>query len=496
MHCVKNTARSKRSSTRFRALSRAVLGAAAMLAGCAHPAAPKPTIFVAHRPVAQAWGEAAKRELRGVVNRALAPATTRSYDWSCAVVAQDGALLYSDRSEHAVVPASTLKLIVAAVVLARFDPGYRFHTRFASAQPPSNGTIAGDFWLAGSGDPSLRSDDLRRGIQKIRAAGVRAIEGGVGVDASALTGPELNPFWNPGDVNEDFMAPTSGVSVDEDTVEFRIAGTTAGQPASVRVKPQSSAVSYYGSITTGYADDVIVAAMGTPGVFRISGTIPPGVRETFYLPVHDIPHYAGAVLSGFLRESGITVAGAPRMGKVPAGAYTLWDHPSPALTQLVHHMMIFSDNHFAEQFLRLLGAARGRADDAHGLTAERAVLKDEHIPTPGLHIVDGSGLAEANRIAAITLVRLLAHSDAGVRGNALYPLLARGGLDGTLKRYHFVQASGRVRAKSGHLASVAALAGYVNTRHHGRVAFAFLFNGVRDEADPAVAAAIDRIAQR
>jgi D-alanyl-D-alanine carboxypeptidase/D-alanyl-D-alanine-endopeptidase (penicillin-binding protein 4) len=468
-----------------------------MAAGCAHsPAALHPAARVAPRPNVPAWGDAAKRELRNVVARALAPAIGRSYDWSCAVVAQNGVMLFSDRSAHAVTPASTQKLIVAAAVLARFDTGFRFHTRFASAQVPRDGTIAGDFWLAGSGDPSLRSDDLRRGIEKLRAGGIRAVEGGVAVDASALAGPELNPFWNPGDANEDFMAATSGVSVDEDTVEFRIAGTSAGRPASVRIKPQSTAVSYYGSVATGYADDVVVAATGTPGVFRISGTIPPGAHETFYLPVHDIAHYAGVMVSGLLRESGITVAGAPRTGKVPHDAYTLWDHPSPALTQLVHHMMIFSDNHFAEQFLRVLGATHGRADDAHGIAAERGILKDEQIPMPGLHLVDGSGLADANRVAAITLVRLLARDDADPRGNALYPVLARGGLDGTLKWYHFTQAGGRVRAKSGHLASVSALAGYVNTRHHGRVAFAFMFNGVRDAADRSVVAAVDRIAER
>ncbi len=468
-----------------------------MLAGCAHsPVKPPRAIVAAHRPAAPAWGEAAKRDVRAVIARALAPAVARSYDWSCAVVAQDGTLLYSDRSANAVVPASTLKLVVAAAVLAHFDPGYRFHTRFASVQAQRGDTIPGDFWLVGSGDPSLRSDDLRRGVAKLHSAGIRAVAGGVAVDASALAGPELNPFWNPGDVNEDFMAPTSGVSIDEDTVEFRIAGTTAGLPASVRVKPASGAVSYFGSVTTGYADDVIVAAMGAPGVFRVSGTIPPGVKEIFYVPVHDIPRYAGIVLSGFLRGAGITVAAQPRIGRVPRDAQTLWDHPSPALTQLVRHMMIFSDNHFAEQFLRALGATRGHADDAHGLAAERSGLKSERIPAPGLHLVDGSGLADSNRIAAITLVRLLAYSDAGASGNVLYPLLARGGLDGTLKRYHFAQARGRVRAKSGHLASVSALAGYVETRHHGRVAFAFLFNGVRDEADPAVTAAIDRIAQR
>ncbi len=428
--------------------------------------------------------------MRAVVARALAPAVALSNDWSCAVVAQDGTLLYSDRSGHAVVPASTQKLIVGAAALATFDSTYRFHTLFASTQPPNGGTIAGDFWLAGSGDPSLRSDDLRRGVEKLRARGIRAIEGGVAVDASALAGPELNPFWNPGDANEDFMAATSGVSIDEDTVEFRVAGAAAGFPASVRVKPQSGAISSFGSIATGYADDVVIAATGTPGVFRLTGTIPPGKRHIFYLPVHDIPHYAGVVLSEFLRDAGIALAHGPRAGKLPREAYVLWDHPSPALTQLIHHMMIFSDNHFAEQFLRVLGGTRGRADDAHGLAAERAVLKNEGIPSPGMHLVDGSGLADANRIAAITLVRVLARND------ALYPVLARGGLDGTLKRYHFSQASGRVRAKSGHLASVSALAGYVNTRHHGRVAFAFLFNGVRDAADPAVESAIDRIAQR
>jgi len=385
---------------------------------------------------------------------------------------------------------------VGAGVLSQFDSGYRFHTRCASVLPPRDCVIAGDLWLAGSGEPSLRSDDLRGCIQKLRSAGIRAIEGGVAVDASALSGPELNPYWDPADANEDFMAPTSGISIDEDTVEFRVAGTAAGLSARVRVKPPSGAVSFFGSIVTGYADDVVIAAMGTPGVFRLSGTIPPGKRHTFYLPVHDIPHYAGVVVSGFFREAGISVARGTRTGKIPRDAQTLWDHPSPALTQLVHHMMIFSDNHFAEQFLRVLGVTRGRADDAHGIAAERAVLKSEGIPMPGLHLVDGSGLAGANRIAAITLVRLLAHSDADERGNALYPLLARGGLDGTLKWYHFSQASGRVRAKSGHLASVSALAGYVNTRHHGRVAFAFMFNGVRDAADPAAVAAIDRIAQR
>jgi D-alanyl-D-alanine carboxypeptidase len=45
-------------------------------------------------------------------------------------------------------------------------------------------------------------------------------------------------------------------------------------------------------------------------------------------------------------------------------------------------------------------------------------------------------------------------------------------------RHHDVTtALGRARAKSGHIAGVDALAGYVDTRRHGRVAFAILVNG-------------------
>jgi D-alanyl-D-alanine carboxypeptidase/D-alanyl-D-alanine-endopeptidase (penicillin-binding protein 4) len=429
--------------------------------------------------------------LQTTIRRALSPALARAFDWSCVIVAEDGTLLYNDRSTHAIVPASAQKLIVADAVLTHLRPQYRFHTLFAAAQAPRDGTVAGDLWLVGSGDPSLRSDDLRRAITKLQMAGIRAVAGGVAVDGSALSGAELNPHWNPSDVNEDFMAAISGVSIDEDTVEFRIAGTSAGQPAQVRIKPQSSAVTYYGTIMTGYADDVIVAATGTPNVFRLAGTIPPTVREVFYLPVHGIAQYAGSVLTRSLRDAHIAVGHGPSVRRVPRDAAILWDHPSPELTQLVRHMMIFSDNHFAEQFLRVLGglAAGGIANDATGLAAERRILRAQGIPTPGLHVVDGSGLSEANRVAAITLARILAYEN-------LYPLLARGGLDGTLKWYHFAQASGRVRAKSGHLSSVSSLAGYVDTRRHGRVVFAFLINGSPDAADRAIVAAVDRIAQR
>jgi D-alanyl-D-alanine carboxypeptidase/D-alanyl-D-alanine-endopeptidase (penicillin-binding protein 4) len=103
-------------------------------------------------------------------------------------------------------------------------------------------------------------------------------------------------------------------------------------------------------------------------------------------------------------------------------------------------------------------------------------------------------LAHADRVAAITLATILSDAQIGDPAAALYGRLPQGGRQGTLKEYDFTTALGRVRAKSGHLYGVGALAGYVNTYHHGRVVFAFLIDGSPDDADAAIVRAVDRLA--
>jgi D-alanyl-D-alanine carboxypeptidase/D-alanyl-D-alanine-endopeptidase (penicillin-binding protein 4) len=106
-----------------------------------------------------------------------------------------------------------------------------------------------------------------------------------------------------------------------------------------------------------------------------------------------------------------------------------------------------------------------------------------------LRLFDGSGLSDQNRVAAMTLARLLSDEEP-----SLYRLLPLGGREGTLEDYDFTSALGRVRAKSGHLSNVSALAGYVTTYHHGRVAFAFLIDGSPADPDAAIVRAVDRLA--
>lgn len=356
------------------------------------------------------------------------------------MVTLDGRAIYANRADHAVIPASVQKLIVAASALDALGPTYRYHTVLAA-----RGAIADDgsldgLWLIGSGDPSLQSSDLRNGLGMLVRSGLRRVDGGLDVDATSLDGPEFNPHWDPDDNGQDYAAPTSAISVDGDTIESH---QTIG-----------------------------------------------GVEQTFWTPMHDVARYVAALVQRMLRQRGIETTAPPAVGPAPLDTVVLWDHRSAPLGALEAHMLFESDNHYAEQLLRTLGGdVTGTANDAGGIAAERHFLERHGVPTPRLALFDGSGLSGDNRIAAITLARLLSDSEA-----SLYLLLPLGGRQGTLEDYDFTTALGRVRAKSGHITGVSSLAGYVTTLHRGRIAFAFLINGSPGDPDTAIVEAVDRLA--
>jgi serine-type D-Ala-D-Ala carboxypeptidase/endopeptidase (penicillin-binding protein 4) len=458
----------------------------------ATPVTPVATVTATPSP----WSNAQIAVLNVELRDAFAPALDGADRWSLAVLGANGAPLYADHADRAVTPASVQKLVVAATALRDLGPAFRYHTFFAAAQPVArDGALDGNLWFLGSGDPSLRSTDLLRGVTSLEAGGLRRIQGGVAVDAGAHLEPEINSHWDPGDADEDFQAPVSAVSLDGDTVEFDVTGTSPGAAADVRIVPNSDAVHSSGAIATSEGSDDVVIAARKPNSFELEGDVPAGTREKFWVPVHGMPRYVGLVLARMLGDRGIETTQPPSISQAPLDSVILWDHRSAPLPVLETHMLFHSDNHYAEQLLRTLGDKdMGVAADAQGIAAEERFLGEANIPSPGLLLVDGSGLAAANRIAAVTLVSIL--NDAATRGGdaSLYYLLPAGGREGTLKYYDFTTALGRVRAKSGHIGGVSSLAGYVNTLHHGRIAFAFLINGSPGNPDSAIVRAVNRLA--
>jgi D-alanyl-D-alanine carboxypeptidase/D-alanyl-D-alanine-endopeptidase (penicillin-binding protein 4) len=472
------------------ALAAAVLSACAQAPSASAPAAPStaPSALPAaqHAP---AWNVRDVRALDAGLQRVLAPSALATS--GIAILDAGGRPLFVRRERVPVAPASTFKLIVATTALTVLGPEYRFQTTLESGEDPLEGIVHGALYLVGGGDPTLTGDDLRAGVGALVRAGIHDVDAGVVADASAFAGPEINPAWDPDDLQYPYGAGTSALSLDQGTVAFHFTPGPIGAPAHIAVDPRSDAVRIEGGVLTGYATDLSIERDALRNDFTFSGRLAARAEPTFVRPVTDMARYAGQVAFSMLRERGIDVGGGVRVGVAPLAGDVLWRHHSPPLRAIVHDMLFDSNNHFAEQLLRTVGEARGGGTVGSGASVERAVLTRDGVPQAGLRIVDGSGLAPVDRVEPITLATLLARAQDEPVGAILFDDLPRVGIEGTVRHREVTDALDHVRAKSGHIEGVNALAGYVDTKHHGRLSFAIVVNDRRADDGP-VDRGIDR----
>jgi serine-type D-Ala-D-Ala carboxypeptidase/endopeptidase (penicillin-binding protein 4) len=81
------------------------------------------------------------------------------------------------------IPASVEKLFVTSTALLRWGPDHQLTTRVLTASTlDEEGTIDGDVWLVGGGDPTLTDGELRQLAGDVAATGVERIRGSVLAD--------------------------------------------------------------------------------------------------------------------------------------------------------------------------------------------------------------------------------------------------------------------------------------------------------------------------
>jgi D-alanyl-D-alanine carboxypeptidase/D-alanyl-D-alanine-endopeptidase (penicillin-binding protein 4) len=430
-----------------------------------------------------------RRSLRALLNDPVFS------DAGVEIVAADGTLLFSHGERRSLVPASTIKLVVAAAALATLGPQRRIETRVLARAEPRDGMLPSPLWLVGGGDPALTSDDLRGAAHELAARGVRRIDGPLVVDATRFSGAETNPSWSPDDLRAGFAFAASALSLDGDSVDFRVTPTVPGAAARIETEPPKSGVRVRGTIETvgagSPAQFFFERDSGTgprdargSNVFRAWGTVAAGETEHDWQPVLDLPRYAGHAFAAMLEQHRIALGGGVELGAAPGDAFVLWTHRSPPVERLVHEMLFASDNHTAEQLLRLLAAdGFGAASSNDGLRIEKTWLARWNVPREGVRLVDGSGLSFSNRLTAASLAALLRAQLFVPADESVVPLMPRVGIEGTVRRRTLQDGAGRVRGKSGHLEGVNGLAGVVESRRHGPIVFSFLSNGEHAGSD-------------
>ncbi len=166
---------------------------------------------------------------------------------------------------------------------------------------------------------------------------------------------------------------------------------------------------------------------------------------------------------------------------------------SAPLNVRLRDMLVHSDNIMAEAIGREIAESQGKPQTFEGATsATLDVLKEHGVDTKDATLFDNSGMSEKNRLTAHELDGVLSNKE--VRD--ILDMLPVSSVEGTLEaRYGSgsgaEDSAGWVRAKTGTLSGVNALAGTVMTDSGRALTFAFLSN----ESDPNSARpALDRLA--
>ncbi|WP_434971536.1 D-alanyl-D-alanine carboxypeptidase/D-alanyl-D-alanine endopeptidase [Micromonospora peucetia] len=373
-----------------------------------------------------------------------------------------GQPIFGRGEDDGTVPASVTKLVTGVTVLAARGPAYRIQTRAVAGAAP------GEVVIVGGGDPTLAADKkgFYPGAARLDdlAGQVRDALGGtkptkVTVDSSLYSGPVFEPGW-------DDDIPTGG---------------------------------YGGAITAlmtdGARSDVTRAkkdeAAGNHWAERVSQ--PDLAAGRAFARLLGVP--ADAVSRGTAPAADATTPAA-----TPGPGAELGKVESLPMVRLVDIMISDSDNIIAEALARQVALARSKpASFAGAGSAMDAVAGELGLPADELTLADGSGLSRSNRISPSLLTDLIVLAGGGSRSElaAIFGGLPVADWSGTLAGRYGTAATkagaGVIRAKTGTLTKVHAIAGLVSTADGRLLAFAVLTDAVPPDGLTSARVALDRI---
>jgi serine-type D-Ala-D-Ala carboxypeptidase/endopeptidase (penicillin-binding protein 4) len=463
--------------------------------------------------VAQTARTDLRRDIDGILSR---PALERAY-WGILVrslAANDS--LYALNAGKLMMPASNMKIVTLLTAADRLGWAYTYETRLVAAGPITAGKLEGDLVVVGSGDPTishegLGSDVLDLWAERVKAAGIRAIDGRIVGDDNAFDDETLGPGWAWDYLASGYATGVGALQLNENVVWVTATpAQTVGSPALVSISPDDSGLDVRSDLkTTAVGTTAAVTTRRLPGSSRLAlrGSVPVGTTPILIKVSVDNPtQYFVNALRATLIAHGIDVQGPavdiddlassqPQQERTVLASYR-----SPPLSTLAIRMMKWSQNLYAETLLKTMGAVAGAAGVPGGREAVRSTLDSWGVSPTGLVMIDGSGLSRYNLVTPETLVTILtrARRDERLRGT-FEEALPIAGRDGTLEgRMKNTPAENNVRAKTGSIANARGISGYVKTADGEPLVFSILANNfeiLADEIDRATDAILIRLAR-
>ena len=347
-----------------------------------------------------------------------------------------GKLVFSDNGEIGLAPASCQKVFTSIGAFELLGPGYQYTTRCGYDGRIDSGTLHGNLFIIGSGDPSLGSwrwaetrNDIVIGkiIHSISSLGISKIDGEIYVDDSKFSFQPVPGGWIWEDIGNYYGAGSWGLNWHENQYDLILnSGLSVNEPVKIAGwEPKIPLRIFLNEIRAGEKGTGDNGYIYLPPYSQIGfaeGTIPAGSNQFIisgampYAPQQFARELADALDKNHVRvRKGITTWLDRLMTNsvMPRDFIEILSIHSPSFDSLNYWFLRKSINLYGEIFIKTFAAEQfGIGNTEQGLEILKEFWKGKGIDESALQILDGSGLSPQNRVTASSLVRALrfAHS--------------------------------------------------------------------------------------
>ena len=396
----------------------------------------------------------------------------------------------SHRASVPVNPASVMKLVTTYAALDLLGPAYNWRTPVYVEGSVRDGTLFGNLYLKGQGDPKLVAERLWLLLRRVQGLGIKSIAGDIVLDHSAFEAMTTDPASFDGEPLRPYNATPEALLINFKSVVMTFVPDLTTQQASVQFEPPLAGVQMQASVPLsngGNADcgdyrAALKADFSDATRIRFSGAYPAVCGEKIWPVAYaDAPSYSVRAVEGLWRDMGGQLGGTVHIGVVPGLAEApgkqilvpVFEMTSPTLAEVIRDINKFSNNVMAQQVfltLSLPSASRSASQDVLRRWWQARIGPDD-APV----VENGSGLSRSDRISAQALAHLLQSAYRSPLMPELMASLPIVGVDGTQKRSH-AKAVGSAHLKTGSLRDVMAVAGYVHANSGKRYVLVAVVN--------------------
>lgn len=412
----------------------------------------------------------------------------------------EGKELLSVRGDLDLAPASVAKSISTACSLNTLTPAFKFSTHFGFLGKIIEDKLEGDLVIKGEGDPSLVIEDLKEVVDKLRNLyGIKKIEGKIIFDVSYFGKDSIEMAEGfEGDNGRSFATTLTPVPMNQNSFAIWVGSSKRSDSKSVAVAFPVDATDVAIKNTVKLSDETEISVHYDPDkkLVQVSGRFDKDAQpKDIYRAVPDNYEYYSAIMHSLWKQYGGEWKNKEfKISTAPVKYTHLFTSTSRPLAKVMMDVNKLSLNLGAELIL-LAAAAQKKSQPTNyekAMSVLDQCLKDMAVPANSIKLTNASGLSREARVKSSGMTHVLSAMLHSAFTPEYLSSFGISGIDGTAKM-RLKNYPGRARLKTGTIAGVSSVVGYLYSKNSKPYSFSIILNNFTGEDPKAVQ---DRILEK